>query len=600
MKAQVLGMALLLLMAAAARAEDSAPSPENEPFPRTANAARRPMDAPSPAVPVVFHRQDTFAIPFAVNQDSPTPVDVILYASGDLGATWDVYARQPTTQKQFVFRAARDGEYWFTSQLVAAGAASPNAAGLGPQLKIVVDTQPPRLTLEAKSEPGGMVHVVWEAHDEALVPEKLALNYQTNPGQAWKPLETERPAADALRRTLRGETRFQPERGSTLVSFRLEARDSADNVAELTRRLFLPLTIASAFGAAPAPRTTTDVPADPFARHGLPPADPDQQQANLVLPPPPSGEARPPATAAATGAATGANAWPSQNPESQSWQPSSVQYHPSSGPTGSPVAREAVASARSQTDRASNDGQAAVGRGDTADGTGTAYAPLTDDRPAETSTDMPAGERPRMTNAKRFNLDYSIDAVGPQGVEKVELWVTRNGGRDWTLWTSDEDLESPMLVEVAEEGIYGFRIVIVGKNGLTSQSPRNGDPADLWVGVDTTTPVAEITSAAYGKDQYAGHLDIRWTATDSGFGARPITLLFSDRSQGPWTTVASGLPNTGRYHWRVDSRVPDQFYLRMEVRDEAGNLCVAELTEPIRSAGLTPRGRIRNVEPAAD
>jgi len=203
-----------------------------------------------------------------------------------------------------------------------------------------------------------------------------------------------------------------------------------------------------------------------------------------------------------------------------------------------------------------------------------------------------------MTNSKRFNLDYSIDAVGPQGVEKVELWVTRNGGRDWEFWAADEDRESPMLVEVQEEGSYGFRIVIVGRNGLTSQAPRPGDPADLWVGVDTTRPIAEITSAAYGKADYAGHLDVRWTATDSGFGARPITLLFSELPEGPWTTIASGLPNTGQYYWRVDSRVPDQFYLKMEVRDEAGNLCEVQLDEPIRSAGLTPRGRIRNIEAA--
>jgi hypothetical protein len=149
-----------------------------------------------------------------VNQHSPTPMDIILYASADLGATWDLYSRQPTTQKQFVFRAARDGEYWFTSELVGVGLPSPNAVALAPQLRIIVDTQPPRLTLEVKSEPNAMVHVVWEAHDESLLPETVALQYQTNPGQSWKPLETQSTTSDPLRRTLRGETRFQPERGA--------------------------------------------------------------------------------------------------------------------------------------------------------------------------------------------------------------------------------------------------------------------------------------------------------------------------------------------------------------------------------------------------
>jgi hypothetical protein len=202
-----------------------------------------------------------------------------------------------------------------------------------------------------------------------------------------------------------------------------------------------------------------------------------------------------------------------------------------------------------------------------------------------------------MTKSKRFNLDYSIDAVAPSGVEKVELWGTRNGGRDWELWDVDHDRESPFLVDVDDPGVYGFRIVIVGSNGLTSQMPRPGDAADLWVGVDLAEPRVQITAAKYGTGERAGHLDIQWNATDEHFGARPITLLISEIPQGGWTPIASGLPNTGQYHWRVDSRIPDRFYLRIEARDEAGNLGADQVKEPILSAGLTPKGRIRNILP---
>ena len=231
---------------------------------------------------------------------------------------------------------------------------------------------------------------------------------------------------------------------------------------------------------------------------------------------------------------------------------------------------------------------------------------LRDPRPATTAAsrstaaatvDLPPGERPRMTSSKRFNLDYSVDAAGPAGVEKIELWVTRNGGRDWDLDRVDEDRESPLLVEVTEEGVYGFRVVIVGKNGLASQTPRSGDLADLWVGVDATKPTVEITSAAYGSEDHAGQLDIRWTAGDDHLGSRPVTLSFSAQADGPWTTIAASLPNSGQYFWRVDSRVPDEFYLRLEVRDEAGNVAVHRLDQPLQSAGLTPKGSIRGFEP---
>jgi hypothetical protein len=216
--------------------------------------------------------------------------------------------------------------------------------------------------------------------------------------------------------------------------------------------------------------------------------------------------------------------------------------------------------------------------------------------PAPTS-DLPPGERPRMTTSKRFNLDYSVDAAGPAGVEKIELWVTRNGGRDWDMDRVDEDRESPLLVEVENEGIYGFRVVIVGKNGLASQMPRSGDLADLWVGVDATKPTVEITSAAYGSEAHAGQLEIRWNASDDHLGSRPVTLSFSAKPDGPWTTIAASLPNSGQYYWRVDSRVPAEFYLRLEVRDEAGNVAVHRLDQPLQSAGLTPKGSIRGFEP---
>ena len=77
-----------------------------------------------------------------------------------------------------------------------------------------------------------------------------------------------------------------------------------------------------------------------------------------------------------------------------------------------------------------------------------------------------------------------------------------------------------------------------------------------------------------------------------------MTLSLSEKPDGPWTPFASGLPNTGQYLWRVDSRVPAQFYLQLEVRDEAGNVAVHRLTDPLQSAGLTPKGSVRGFAPA--
>jgi hypothetical protein len=217
--------------------------------------------------------------------------------------------------------------------------------------------------------------------------------------------------------------------------------------------------------------------------------------------------------------------------------------------------------------------------------------------PLPVAASIPAGERPQMTNSRRFRLDYDVDSVGPSGVAEVQLWASNDGGQSWKLWGTDEDRTSPFDVEVNQEGIFGFRVVIVSQNGLAGRPPRAGDPADLWVGIDTQKPVVELTSAAYGEGHQVGSLIIAWQADDAALDDRPITLLFSESADGPWTIIASSLPNSGEYAWPADPQLPTEVYLRIEARDQAGNVAMQQLRDPIRVDGLVPKARIRGVLP---
>mgnify|MGYP007089163654 CR=1 FL=1 len=164
-------------------------------------------------------------------------------------------------------------------------------------------------------------------------------------------------------------------------------------------------------------------------------------------------------------------------------------------------------------------------------------------------------------------------------------------------WGSDPDRVTPFEVEVSNEATYGFRIVIVGRNGLASNTPQAGDAADIWVGVDQAKPQARLTGATIAGGEQAGKLEIRWNAHDDHFSSRPITLAISDRATGPFTPIAAGLPNTGNYFWEFDPRIRRQLFIRLEAQDEAGNLTVDQLTDPILIEGLAPRGRIRDLAP---
>jgi hypothetical protein len=209
----------------------------------------------------------------------------------------------------------------------------------------------------------------------------------------------------------------------------------------------------------------------------------------------------------------------------------------------------------------------------------------------------PPPERPRMVNSRTFELEYDVDSVGPSGLGRVELWGTRDGGKTWQSFGIDGDRRSPMQLSVKEEGTYGFRVVVSNGVGLGGTPPVPGDLPDLTIGVDFTKPTSRIVSAKQGTDSEAGQLVISWQADDLMLAARPVSLSFSENRGGPWLPIAAGLENTGRYAWPLDNRTPAKVFLRLEVRDEAGNVGTDEMAEPLTIDQSHPTVRIRSVRP---
>lgn len=201
-----------------------------------------------------------------------------------------------------------------------------------------------------------------------------------------------------------------------------------------------------------------------------------------------------------------------------------------------------------------------------------------------------------MTDSRRFQLEYDVDSIGPSGLAEVQLWATADAGHTWRLWGTDEDLQSPFDVSVERDGIFGFHVVVVGQNGMSGRRPRSGDPADIWIGVDTTAPAAKLTGATYGEGASAGKLLIQWEASDQYPGPRPISLSYSELPDGPWSTIVSALPNTGEFAWPAGPDLPSDVYLKLEVRDQAGNTTTTQTGAPVRIDGLAPKARIRGIQ----
>ena len=93
-------------------------------------------------------------------------------------------------------------------------------------------------------------------------------------------------------------------------------------------------------------------------------------------------------------------------------------------------------------------------------------------------------------------------------------------------------------------------------------------------------------------------MHIAWEASDNYLLAdRPISLYYGLTADGPWTSIATGLENSGHYAWTVGGHAPQQVYLRLEARDEAGNVGVCQTPRPVALDRATPSARILDVRP---
>lgn len=599
--------------------------------------------AGQPQTPFIATRQLGFAIPFTSPGSDPN-LEVHLYVSEDRGQSWRLFDRQSSTKPpagaatkpvsphsgQFDFRASRDGEYWFASRTVDLRRRYDPPQNMLPEMRVLIDTLEPKIDLTVETGAAGEVRVSWKVFDENLRSETLKLEYQTLPESPWQPVAIDRSRLGQQLAHVAGDVSFWPKDSPAEIFVRAEVRDASGNVTVVTRRLAMASAPSSPPAAPervtrrPAPPNTPGAeaiaaqersparPVDPApsppatgtaalpvsgpTARGTAPQDPFAQRRRQGAPAVESNTGSPP-TAAPSGAASSAAAasaaegrvipWPAAGEASRSQNisiPPSERFRTDApGPDREPL---------STSFPPREDGSPPVGDSRSQE----ANVPSGEERAPFEGGSLPGGERPRTTTSRRFRLEYDVESVGPSGLGKVELWYTRDRGRSWHSKGYDDDKQSPFEVEVDSEGLYGFRILIENGDGLASRMPQPGDMADLWVAVDWSPPVAALTSAIYGVGAKAGQLEIGWRAEDANLTSRPITLSFSEKAIGPWSTIAAGLENTGRYSWKVDPRTPERIFLRLEVRDEAGNVQVDQLREPISIEGLAPRGRIRGLK----
>jgi hypothetical protein len=514
--------------------------------------------AASVGAPDAVHlNQRSFQIPLRIEEARRAEIkQLILWASLDGGKAWDQVATVSPDKEAFNYYAPADGLYLFKVQVEdQQGRKQPSDIFQAPVgQRIMVDTLRPQIQILAAERQGDEIVVRWEIREDNPDLQSLRLEYRTAdaPAEMWTPVN--------LTPALTSQASFKAS-GSTAISVRLQFADLAGNSSTATAEV-LSTAGSAAGGGSPVmkPSNPSDkdrawAPTQPVSLSKTPP-DLNDTPRPLTKPQPELPDAVPP-TSPSAAVRTGT---------------STFDAAPLPGTGGS--GNQLVASSNTKVN--------------------------TSESPASSGgTHTSRGDLPRLqiVNSSKVTLEYQVNKFGPSGVGSVELYVTRDDGQKWERYGEGQNLNIPipadargttnsvqrsLTVTLPGEGTYGFYLVVKSGAGLGKPPPKDGVTLpQMRIEVDETAPQANLF-APIPDPQQKDCLILSWTATDRNLAEKPITLQWAERANGPWETIgAPELPNTGRFSWKLTSQVPPHVYLRLVVRDTAGNMAEAVTPQPI-------------------
>jgi hypothetical protein len=487
--------------------------------------------------------------------------ELILFVSEDQGKTWNEAAVVAPDKDGFVFFAKTDGTYLFNLCIVDAQGRRdpPDMFKAEPRYKVLVDTLKPNVKILSAARKGEEVVVRWEIQEANPDLSTLKLEYRTPDAPSWLWYTA------AIKPSMNGEGSFRFTNAGP-VSVRLQVMDQAGNPGgdqvEVPAKAEVPAQ-AVVPASSPTPAWTAAKAAPPpnwGGASGPPASSPGTVEASSRLPLDPPAF-RPGVTTGNGTDRSGTIQQMSSNYNEQRTLPERSSLLP-------PERNPQFASGSSAELDAKAPGNVSTPSARQSRSSGSRWA---------ANAAIPF----QIANSTQVSLDYEITKVGPSGVGSVELYLTRDEGQTWDRYASDQKLRPPMVVNLPGPGNYGLRMVVSSRAGLGRRPPQPGDVPQLRLAVDTTPPEVKLYYPQ-PDPQRRDTLVLTWSAKDNfELALNPVTLQWAERTDGKWETIAADLPNSGRYSWQLGQNLPYRVYLRLVVRDTAGNIGVDETPEPV-------------------
>lgn len=156
-------------------------------------APDRPAQAQTPGSELVYSKLRQFVIPFTIGPGKDRLKELRLFVSTDQGKSWQYAAAAGPEQGRFQYISDRDGQLWFVVQTIDKDNRPYPATmdGILPHQRVIVDTQPPVVTLKQLPPRDGLVGVTWTIQDanyDPGAPDTFRLEFHPVGGIGWTPI----------------------------------------------------------------------------------------------------------------------------------------------------------------------------------------------------------------------------------------------------------------------------------------------------------------------------------------------------------------------------------------------------------------------------
>jgi hypothetical protein len=561
--------------------------------------------------------KSTIQLPIEVEAGSRSQLHSIqLFVREGANGSWTLKETAQPEQQFFTFRAPRDGEFWFNIVSVdRTGRRTPaDVTKEAPALMVVIDTQPPQMevSIAGTNADGTVVHC--ESRDANPDYLKTRFYFQTR-DMVWRPLEPMQNRPDLF---------CIPAQAVLTGMVRVAVTDLAGNTT--SRELNLgtlqtrPNIGVETKTAQAAPQTETPQrPAPGISPIGYP-TQPPQNLPNIMAMGTQGSAMFPAATMPEKGPALNPPMQPSPSP-APGMQPNHFQnqYQAATPPIETPtpqivaqqpyipqqnVPQQFVSPPSPQQAFENDSSSRTVNRV----ANKTVFPPAASEAAVAPPAVMPQEKQMasdpmlpanrRITNQLRVMLDYQVEAKGPSGVGRIEVWATRDMGQSWQKIHEDQHRQSPLELNLPGEGLFGLTMTAANGRGIGVQPPKAGDAPDMWIEVDTTKPAATLTDIRLGTPEEGATMHIRWSARDRNLAAQPIDLFYAASREGPWQPIARNLRNEGYFRWTPPTEAGSHAFIRMVCRDLANNVTVSETQQQVVLGDVVkPKARILDIVP---